>query len=125
MWMLLFLFLLQANSNPCQASSTQGQSPSLIVQAVDPNWLPVLGAHVTVKPLHGDAGSKSSLAETDKDGYAKFDIAGDADYAINVQLYGFKRESVKQVHLFRAQNSPTPAYVQIKMRLSGPGTTVN
>jgi hypothetical protein len=124
MWMLLFLFFLQANPNPCQAPPAQTQSPSLIVQVVDPDWLPIPGAEVTLKPLDGEAQQKSNRTETDKDGYAKFFVPGDADYAIEAQWSGFKRESLKRVHLFKAGGSSTPAYVQLKMRLSGPGTTV-
>jgi len=86
MWMLLFLFFMQANPNPCQAPPPQTQSPSLIAQVVDPNWLPIPGAEVTVKPLRGDTQPKSNRAETNKDGYAKFFVPGDADYAIEVRL---------------------------------------
>lgn len=121
MWMLLFLFL-QANPNPCQASPAVPQSPSLVVQVVDPTWLPVPGAEVTVKPLHGDAQSKSNRTETDKDGYAKFLVPGDADYSIEVKSYGFKRERMKNMHLFKPSSSP--AYVQLRLRLSGPFITV-
>jgi hypothetical protein len=124
MWMLLFLFFIQSNSNPCQPSPAQTQSPSLIVQVVDPVWLPVPGAEVTLKPLHVDAQSKSNRIRTDKDGYAKFIIPGDADYSVDVELYGFKRERLKRVHLFKTSASPAPAYVQFKLRLSGTGTTV-
>ncbi|MFZ0978664.1 MAG: carboxypeptidase-like regulatory domain-containing protein [Candidatus Acidiferrales bacterium] len=125
MWVLLFLFLLQTNPNPCEALPAQAQSPSLIVQVVDPDWLPVPGAQVTVEPLASDQKTKSSRTETDKDGYAKFSVSGDADYAIHVELYGFKRESLEHVHLFKTSSSSVPAYVQLKLRLSGPGTMVH
>src|ERR1700720_2611378 len=80
MWMFLFLFFMQANPNPCQSSPVLTQSPSLIVQVVDPMWLPVPGAEVTVKPLRGDTQLKSNRTETDKDGYARFFVPSDADY---------------------------------------------
>jgi hypothetical protein len=121
MWMLLFLFL-QANPNPCQGLPTPIQSPSLIVQVVDPTWLAVPGAEVTVKPLRGDAQLKSNRTETDKDGYAKFVVQGDADYSIEVKSYGFKRERMENMHLFKP--SVSPAYVQLRLRLSDPGVTV-
>jgi hypothetical protein len=124
MWILLFLLFIQANSNPRQASPTPTQAPSLIVQVVDPNWQPLPSAKVTVKQIHGDAQSKSNPAETDKDGYANFTAPGDADYAIEADLYGFKRASVSPVHLFKSSGSSSTAYVQIKMRLSGPGIIV-
>lgn len=122
MWMLLLLCFVQANPSPCQTSPPITQAPSLIIQVVDPSWLPVPGAKVTVKLLHGDAQSKSSRAYTDKDGYAKFPIQGDADYAIDVELYGFKHERMGNFHLFEPSGSP--AYVQFRLRFSGRGTTV-
>jgi hypothetical protein len=124
MWILFFLFLMQANPNPCQAPPGQTQSPSLIVQVVDPDWLPIPGAEVTLKPLLADAQLKSNRTRTDKEGYSKFLVPGDADYAIEVELYGFKREHLKCVHLLKSSDPPVPAYVQLKLRLSGPGTTV-
>ena len=120
MWMLLFLFFVQANPNPCQGSPALTQSPSLIVQVVDPMWLPVPGAEVKVKPLHGDAQSKSSRRETDQDGYAKFVVPGDADYSIEVKSYAFKRERMEDMHLLKTAVSP--AYVQLRLRLSDPVT---
>jgi hypothetical protein len=124
MWMFLFLFFMQANPNPCQGSPALTQSPSLIVQVVDPVWLPVPGAEVTLKPLRGDTQLKANGTETDKDGYAKFFVPSDADYSIEVKLYGFKRERLKCVHVFKTSGSSAPAYVQLKLSLSGPGTTV-
>ena len=52
----------------------------IIVQVVDPAWLPTSGAEVTLKPLR--AGAQSNRTRTDKDGYAKFLVPGDSDYAI-------------------------------------------
>jgi hypothetical protein len=122
MWMLLLLCFVQANPAPCQTPPPTTQSPSLIIQVVDPSWLPVPGAKVTVKLLHGDARSKSNQAETDKDGYARFPIQGEADYFIDVELYGFKRARMENFHLFKPSGSP--AYVQFRLQLSGHGTTV-
>lgn len=124
MWLFLFLFFIQANANPCQASPAQTQSPSLIVQVVDPNWLPIPGAKVTIIPLGGSTQLKSSHAGTDKHGFANFSVPGDADYAVEAELYGFKRGRVSPVHLFKATGSSGPAYVQLRLRLSGPGMTV-
>lgn len=124
MWMLLFLLAIQANLNPCQASSVQTQSPSLVVQVVDPNWLPTPGVKVTVKPLDGDGQLKLNPAYADKNGYASFQVRGNADYAIEADQYGFKPGRVSNVHLFKTSGSPTPAYVQLKLRLSGPAVRV-
>jgi hypothetical protein len=119
MWMLFLLLVMQVSPNPCQSSPAQAQSPSLIVQVVDPDWLPVLGAHVTVKPLRGDAQIKSSQTETDEDGYAKFFVPGDADYEIEVESYGFKRERVKPLHLFKASGSSARAYGRLRCVFPG------
>jgi hypothetical protein len=82
-------------------------------------WLPVPGAEVTVKPLDGDAQSKSSRTRTDTDGYAKFVVPGDADYSIEVKSYAFKRERMENMHLLKTAG---PAYVQLRLRLSDPVT---
>jgi hypothetical protein len=124
MWMFLFLFLFQTGPNPCQDSPAQMQSPSLIVQIVDPGWLPIPRAEVMLKTLRGDAKTKSDRKETDKDGYAKFFAPGDAYYDIEVEAYGFKRGRLNHVHLRKPSGSSSTVYVQLKMSLSGPGTTV-
>jgi len=79
---------------------------------------------VKLKPLGGDAKTKPDRKETDKDGYAKFFAPGDADYDIEVEAYGFKRGRLNRVHLFKPSGSSSTAYVQLKMSLLGPGTTV-
>jgi hypothetical protein len=124
MWMLVFLFFFQTGSNPCQASPGQTPPPSLIVQVVDSGWLPIAGAEVTIKPLREDARTTSDGKKTGKDGYAKFFAPGDADYSVEVEMYGFKRERLNHVHLVKRSGSSSAAYVQLKMSLSGPGTTV-
>jgi hypothetical protein len=124
MWMLLFLSFFQTGSNPCQDSPGQTQPPSLMVQVVDPGWLPIAGAEVTIKPFRENAQTTSDRKKTGKDGYAKFFVPGDADYSIEVEMYGFNRGRLNHVHLFKPSDSSPAAYVQLKMSLSGPGTTV-
>ena len=99
-------------------------SGRLIVQVVDPVWLPVPAAEITFNRCTRTRKSKSNRTKTDENGYAKFFVPGDADYAIDVELYRFKPGRLKSVHLFDTSSSPDPRYVQIKLRLSGPGTTV-
>jgi len=77
-----------------------------------------------IKLLGEDTQLKSYRSETDKDGYSKFFVPSDADYDIEASLYGFKRGRVSHVHLLKASGSLTSAYVQLKLRLSGPGTTI-
>jgi hypothetical protein len=117
MWLVMLLLFASPQSLP-----TTTKSPSLIVQLVDPNWDPLPGAEVTVKPL--SARKESLVVHTDNDGYAKFSIEDDKDYAIEAKLPGFKTKRLEHMHLFkRAATTPT-AYVQFQLQLSGPMTTV-
>jgi hypothetical protein len=117
MWLIALLLLVSP-----QAVPTTTKPPSLIVQLVDPTWDPLPGADVTVKPLSGKV--ESSVAHTDKDGYAKFWVAGDNDYAIEAKLTGFKTKRLKHVHLFKPTATSPTAYIQLQLKLSGPTTTV-
>ena len=112
MWLVMLLLLASH-----QALPTTMNPPSLIVQVVDPAWDPVPGADVTVKMLNGKA--ESRVAHTDKDGYAKFWVKGDKDYAIEAKLPGFKTNRLKRVHLFKHT-----AHIQLQLKLAGPMTTV-
>lgn len=130
MWLFLFLFFVQASpANPSRtqaASPTQTQLPSLIVQVVDPNWMPIPSAKVTVAPLGGNSQQKPSHAETDKDGYANFSVPRDADYAIEAESHGFRRGRVSPVHLFDMSGPSSAAYVQLRLRLApAPPVVVN
>jgi hypothetical protein len=120
---LLLLFLVfAADPRLHQCPPIPTEPPSLVVQVVDPAWLPVPGAEVSVKPL--DAESQSDSKRADKDGCAKFfDLSG-ADYSIEVKLPGFKNGRLNRVHLpKRTDGSPT-AYVQLQLSLSKTATTV-
>lgn len=84
MWLIALLLLMSpqvSDSGPCGRASTSAsapiQPPFLIVQVVDPSWLPLPGAAVTVtvKPVTGKKESK--VAYTMDDGDAKFWIPGD------------------------------------------------
>ena len=116
MWLIALLLLMSP-----QAVPTSTEPPSLIVQLVDPTWDPLPGADVTVNPF---SRSELSVTHTDKDGYAKFWIAGDNDYEIEAKLTGFKTKRLKHVHLFKSTTASPTAYIQFKLKLSGPTTTV-
>jgi hypothetical protein len=94
----------------------------LIVQVVDPNWDPLSGAEVMVKPL--SAKKESVLIRTEKDGYAQFWVEADNDYAIEAKLPGFKVKRLGHMRLFKRTATTPTAYVQLQLQLSGPMTTV-
>jgi hypothetical protein len=123
MWMLLFLLFLQTSPKLCQASPPETGTPSLVIQVVDPAWSPVPGAEVTLKPLVENAHSKSNRVLADEDGYARFSIPGDADYAIEVKYDGDKNGRLRRVHLFKTSSAFPTAYVQVQLRVSGPKIT--
>ena len=117
MWLVMLLFFASH-----QALPTVTGPPSLIVQVVDPNWIPVPGAEVMVKPLSVKA--ESNVRHTDKDGNAAFWVQGDADYAIEAKLQGFKIKRLRHVHLTRPSAPFPTAYMQFQLKLSGPSVTV-
>ena len=117
MWFVMLLFFVSH-----QALPTVTEPPSLIVQVVDPNWLPIPGAEVTVKPLSGKAESK--VGHTNNDGSAEFWVQGDADYAIEAKRGGFKTKQLKHLHLTKSSAPFPTAYIQFQLKLSGPSITV-
>lgn len=94
-----------------------------MVQVVDPNWLPIPGAEVTVKPLSGSGESK--VGHTNKDGNVEFWVRGDADYAIDAKGQGFKRKQLKRVHLTKPSAAFPTVYIQFQLKVTGPSITVN
>jgi hypothetical protein len=121
MWLLLLL-LLQTNAAPCPPSAVPTGTPSLVVQVVDPLWLPIPGAQVTVKPLSGKGRQESG--RTDSDGYAKFWLEREAEYSVDVAATGFKNKRLKRLHIGKVSGSHDTAYVQLKLDLKGPSVTI-
>ena len=119
MTILITLFLLML---PQAAAPSTTSPPSLVVQVVDPDFDPLPGVPVSVKPLSPKA--KSIVEYTDKDGYAKFSIVGDQDHAIEAKHPNFKTQRLKRIHLFKPTATSPTAYVQLQLRLAGPFTTV-
>ncbi len=117
MWLAILLFFA-----PQQAVPAATKPPSLIVQLVDPGRAPLPGVEVTVKPLSGKA--KSKVANTDKDGYAKFWIEADKDYSVEAKLPGFKSKPLRRVHLPNPTTTSPTAHIQVQLKPSGPATTV-
>jgi len=101
------------------APPTNDTRPSLIVQVVDPVWLPIPGATVTIKPVSGK--EKSSTGQTDYDGYAKFWVTGDQDYVVEAKITGFKTKRLKGIYLYeptKTTSTSETAYIQLRLKLS-------
>jgi len=96
--------------------------PSLVVQLVDPVWLAIPNAEVTVRTSSGK--NESTVVRTDEHGYAKFWLAGDQDYTIDAKEPGFKTKRLKRMHLFTPTATSPTAYVQLQLKLAGPFITV-
>ena len=119
MWMLV-AFLLQVTASPCaSAPPVRTDPPTVVVQTVDPGWLPLPGVEVTLKPKKG----KPEVARASNDGQARFWVPRDTDYSIEVKATGFKTVRIKTAHFVNSSLFPT-AYVQVQLHIAGPMVTV-
>jgi len=132
MWLIALLLLFSpqvaSDSNPCGRTSTPKptEPPFLVVKVVDPSWLPLPGAEVTVSIRSVTGKKESKVAYTTDDGDAKFWIPGDpgdADYTIEANYGGFKAKRRKGVHLGTHSSSSPTAYVHIQLP-AGPSIIV-
>lgn len=119
--MLTLFLLLLSFTNPAQpASANDDGPPTLIVQVVDPVWIPLPEADVTVKPSSGKGDSKS--AHTDANGYAKFWVETGVDYTIEAKTVNFNKKTLRHVFIAKPKPASPTAHVQIKLQPSGPFT---
>jgi len=119
MW-ILAIFLLQVTTSPCASiQPVRTDPPTLIVQAVDPGWLPLPGIEVTLQPKKG----KPETARTSSEGQARFWVPQDAEYSVELKYPGFKTVRIKKVHLGTSTPFST-AYVQAQLHIAGPFVTV-
>jgi hypothetical protein len=123
MWIFLCLLFLQSSAaSPSPATPPPGP-PSIIVQAVDQDYLPVLGATVTVTALANK--SQSVSARTGDIGSAEFFVPADADYLVEIKMQNFKVSRLKHLHLSKPSTPRGTAYVQLVMKFSGVTVTVD
>ena len=109
---MILALLLQAAPAPCTPNPTPPSPPALVVQVVDPSWLPIPGADVRVT-RHNDSRPGKVLSAS-SEGYARaWSLEG--EYDIEAQLPGFKRGRIKGVRLGTSTLSPTK-YVQIRLQ---------
>ena len=113
--MLTFvLFVLGLSHSTTQAHAATDESPpTLIVQVVDPVYIPLPESEVTVKPASGKGPSKSE--HVDKDAYAKFWVETGKQYVIEAKSPRFKTKSLKLTIGQPKPASPT-AHVQIMLK---------
>lgn len=121
MWMVAVL-LLQAGPAPCAPTPRPSGPPALVVQAVDPGWLPLPGMEVSVALKEGK-GTKN-VAQTNRDGYAEFWLAREAEYGVEVRAQGFKSKRLKSLRIGKASDPSPTAYVQFQLELAGPFVTI-
>ena len=113
---VLLFFLCLETSRPT-AVPEEGP-PTLIVQVVDPVWIPLPDSEVTVKPASGKGSAKS--AHADENGYAKFWVDVGVEYTIEAKTHGFNKKTVKHVFIAKPKPSSPTAHVQVKLHPSGP-----
>jgi len=118
--LLLVFFALAAPSKPRPFPPHEEGPPTLIVQVVDPVWIPLPEAEVTVKPSSGKGDSKS--AHTDANGYAKFWVDTGVDYTVEAKTVNFNKKTLKHVFIAKPKPASPTAHVQIKLQPSGPFT---
>ena len=106
----------------CRSTPPQTSSPpTLIIQVVDPVWMPPPGASVSIS---AKGHLQNCRAYTDREGNAKFWLARNTEYVAEAELTGFKKKRVKQIFIFENSDSHPTAYVQIKLKLAGRTITV-
>ena len=110
----ILLFVLGLGHAASLAHSPTDESPpTLIVQVVDPVYIPLPESEVTVKPASGKGSSKSE--HVDENGHAKFWVEPGKQYVIEAKSPGFKRKSLK-VSIGQPKPATPTAHVQIMLK---------
>jgi hypothetical protein len=111
--------LVSVHPRPIPYAEQEEGPPTLIVEVVDPVWIPLPESEVTVKPARGGS---SKSAHSDDNGNAKFWVETGVAYTIEVKREGFNKKTVKHVFLAMPKPASPTARVQIKLEPSGPFT---
>jgi hypothetical protein len=109
---LLFVLGLGHCTTPVYPTTDEGP-PTLIVQVVDPVYVPLPESEVIVKPASGEGSSKSE--HVDQNGYAKFWLERGKMYVIEAQSPNFKKKSLK-VPIGQPKSTTPTAHVQIQLK---------
>jgi hypothetical protein len=108
---LLFVLGLGHSTTPAYPTADEGP-PILIVQVVDPVYIPLPESEVSVKPASGKGSSKSE--HVDRNGYAKFWVEPGKQYVIEGKSPNFKKKSLK---VFIGQPKPATPTVHVQIML--------
>ena len=92
---------------------------TLVVQAVDPLWLPIPGAVVTARAR--SSGNLVQRGTSDALGFAALEIPHSGTYTVEITHPGFKKGSAKGVPVDAMGTSIS--HVQVRLKLSGPFVT--
>ena len=95
------------------SSTTDESPPTLIVEVVDPAYIPLPESEVTVKPVSGEGSPKSE--HVDQDGYAKFWLERGKQYVVEAQSPNFKKKSLK-VPIGQLKPGNPTSHVQIMLK---------
>jgi hypothetical protein len=99
--------------------ATEDGPPTLIVEVVDPVWIPLPYSDVTVKPVKGGA---SKSARADENGNAKFWVDTGVEYTIEAKADNFNPKTLNHVFIAKPKASAPTAHVQVKLEPKGPFT---
>ena len=108
---LFFILALAHSTNPAHPTTDEGP-PSLIVQVVDPAYIPLPESEVKVMP--SEKGSSKS-EHVDQNGYAKFWVESGKQYVIEAKSPRFITKSLK-VSIGQPKPSTPTAHVQIMLK---------
>jgi len=110
----ILLFVLGLSHIATRAHpATDETPPTLIVQVVDPVYIPLPEGEVTVKPASGKGSSKPE--HVDQNGYAKFWVEPGKQYVIEAKAPTFKKKSLK-VSIGQPKPATRTAHVQIMLK---------
>jgi hypothetical protein len=109
---LLFVLGLGHCTTPAYPTTDEGP-PTLIVQVVDPVYIPLPESKVIVKPASGKGSSKSE--HVDQNGYAKFWLEPGKQYVIEARSPNFIKKSLK-VPIGQPKPANPTAHVQIILK---------
>jgi hypothetical protein len=110
----IFLFVLGLGNATTRAHpNAEDGPPTLIVQVVDPVYIPLPESEVTVKLASGKGSSRSE--HVDQNGYVKFWMESGNQYVIEAKSPGFNKKSLK-VSIAKPKPATPTAHVQIMLK---------
>jgi len=109
---LLFVFAFNHIATRAHPA-TDETPPTLIVQVVDPVYIPLPEGEVTVKPVSQKGSSQP--VHVDRNGYAQFWVEPGKQYVIEAQAPGFKKKSLK-ISIGQPKPATPTAHVQIMLK---------